>query len=344
MKNNFFLYIFITALLLSCSSEDNKHISKNEIGQMQVEFTILKGETIDRKITVPGTVLPFEMVELYSEVSGRLEKILFKEGDKVKKGQALIIIDTDILEAQRNQIAVDLELAEKEKQRKKNLYENKAGSFEEFEQAEARVNALNAELHLYDVQIEKGTIRAPFSGQIGLRQVSEGAYITPSTNITTLVQNHRVKIEFSVAQRYAGLVQRNQTIKLNSLGDNIVHTAEIYAFEPTIEANTRMLKVRAEMDADKHVFPGSFVQVDYNLGTIENSILIPSSAMTPVLNGQKIWIMENGKAKPVLVEPGIRTSDRVQIDGDINIGDTLITTGLLGLREGIPVNGKIKKL
>ena len=184
--------------------------------------------------------------------------------------------------------------------------------------------------------------RAPFSGRLGLRQISEGAYITPADKIVSIAQDDKVKIEFSVAERYAHRVQPGTTITLRTSTDSTSHSAKVYATEPIVDANTRMLTVRAEMNGSPTVFPGSYVEITYNLGKDENSILVPTTALVPVLNGQKIWLIEDGKAKSIMVEPGIRTKDEVQVWGDVKQGDTIVLTGLLGIREGMDVKGKVK--
>ena len=333
------LLLFFT--VFSCSEETSVKDKMESNHQPSIEYIVAEGENIKREITVPGTIIPFEHVEIYSEVSGRLIKINFKEGEEVKKGQVLIEVDTDINKAELNQLNVELAFAKKEEERKKKLHENQAGTFEEFEQAQSRVKTLEARINLLNVQIDKGLIRAPFTGYIGLRQVSEGAYITPSTLITTLAQHDKVKIDFSVAQRYANLVEKGQEIDVSYSGDDKIRSAEIYAFEPTVQAGTRMLNIRAVMATENRIMPGSFVQIKYNLGKVEGAILIPTAALVPVLNGQQIWLKKNGKAKPIMVEPGIRYNDRVQVIGDIQEGDTVITTGLLGMREGKPLTGKV---
>lgn len=335
-------YWLLILLLYACSEEgENQFLNGNTQHTTRIEYHVIEAENIPRLITVPGTILPFEQVDLHSEVSGILEKIHFREGQKVNKGQLLAKIDSDVLLAERNQLFVDLDLAKKDEERKRKLHEIDAVNLEELEQAEARRASLDAQVQLLDVQIDKTAIRAPFSGQIGLRQVSEGAYVTPSTQIARLAQNDKVKIDFAVAQRYARNVALDQRVKIFSTGDTTKYTATVYAFEPSVEAGTRMLRVRAVMDANQYVFPGSFVKVEYDLGEVKNGMMVPTSALTPVLNGQQIWIMKNGRAKPVLIEPGIRTANRVQVTGDIRVGDTVITTGLLAMREGMNVEGKL---
>ncbi len=334
------LFPLIGLLLFSACKDDSPESSKNGPGELKVDFVVANEIPMNHVIQIPGTVLPFESVEIFSEISGRVVSINFREGQRVKKGELLVRIDTEILEAQRNQLKVDLDLAQKDEKRKKSLLDSKAISMEEYEQVQSRLNNIQAQIDYISVQISKGTIRAPFSGRLGLRQISEGAYITPADKIVSIAQDDKVKIEFSVAERYAHRVQSGTTITLRTSTDSTSHSAKVYATEPIVNANTRMLTARAEMNGSSTVFPGSYVEITYNLGKDENSIMIPTTALVPVLKGQKIWLIKDGKAKSIMVEPGIRTKDEVQVWGDVKQGDTIVISGLLGIREGMDVKGK----
>lgn len=342
MKTIIKLYPLIGLILLSACKGDSPESSKKGPGELMVDYVVANEIPMNHVIQIPGTVLPYESVEIFSEISGRIVSINFREGQRIKKGEVLVRIDTEILEAQRNQLKVDLDLAQKDEKRKKSLLDSKAISIEEYEQVQSRLNNIQAQIDYISVQISKGTIRAPFSGRLGLRQISEGAYITPSDKIVSIAQDDKVKIEFSVAERYAHRVQPGTTITLRTSTDSTSHSAKVYATEPIVDANTRMLTVRAEMNGSSTVFPGSYVEITYNLGKDENSILVPTTALVPVLNGQKIWLIKDGKAKSIMVEPGIRTKDEVQVWGDVKQGDTIVISGLLGIREGMDVKGKVE--
>ncbi len=330
----------VLGLLASCSGEDETKQQNGQTRAMAVDYVIAHHESIEQVISIPGTVVSFESVELFSEISGRIKKVAFKEGSTVQKGTLLIQIDTDILQAQRKQLTIDLDLAKKDEARKKTLLSSKALSTEEYEQSFSKKESIQAQIELLEVQISKGSIRAPFTGKIGLRYVSEGAYITPATKITSIAQNSKVKIEFAVAEQFAARINSGQSIFVQSTIDTNKIEAHVYATEPAVNESTRMLTVRAEVAGKDVLFPGSFVSVTYNLGANDKSIMIPSTALVPVLKGQKVWKMENGFAKSVSVSSGVRTSTEIQIIGEIQPGDTIITTGLLGLREGAAVTGK----
>lgn len=332
-------FSFVSLFILSCENEQVQE--KNNSRELVVEVATLQFDSIQNILALPGSILPFEQITLYSEVQGRISAIYFREGEEIKKNAPLLKIDSDILEAKKNLLETKLIFAEKEEARAKNLYESKAGSFSDFESAQGNVASLKAELKSIKVEIEKTMIRSPFSGKAGLRMVSPGAFIGTNEPITKIAQQNPLKIEFSVAQQYASQVKAGQKVNIRNQSGKVIGIAHVYAFDPVIENSTRSLKIRAEIEKNEHLFPGSFIQVDYNLGTIENAFMVSNSAVTPVLNGQQIWLLKDGKAQAKIVELGIRTKDRVQIIGDINEGDTLIKTGLLSMREGLELKGKI---
>jgi membrane fusion protein (multidrug efflux system) len=336
--------VSLCLLLFSCGGKDEKiDFSKAGMQATGVEvFEISKGD-ISRIIEIPGTIIPSEEIQLFSEITGRIQKINFKEGQIVKKGALLIQVDTDIMTAQRKQLKVQLDLAQKDESRKKSLLTAKGISTEEYEKSFSALASIQAEIGLIDVQISKGQIRAPFSGRVGLRRVSEGAYITPSTMMTSLVKEDEVKIEFSISERYASLVKPGQSVNFKEGRGDEVYKASVYAYESTISTDSRMLTVRAKMKNDANLFPGTFVSIEYNLGQEKDAMMIPAGSIIPVLKGQKIMVVRNGVVVDVPVELGIRTSDKVQVTGEINAGDQVLTSGLLAVRAGMPVTIKKTK-
>ena len=339
------IIVLIFSLFISGCKSDEEIVEDNdsEINFTAVDYTVVKTQSIEQILQVPGRTLPFEEVKIYSEINGRVKSINFEEGEKVPKGKVLVKIDTDILEAEKKQLEVDLRLAQKDFNRKKQLYEDEAGTLEAVEKAQSSLEGLKAQVALINVQIDKGTIRAPFSGRIGLRQISKGAYITTSDLITSLAQTEKLKVSFSIAQRYASLVKMGQEITIKPTSDSLEVTPEkatVYAADPTIDQKTQMYNVRAKLDKNSSIVPGGFVSIQYNLGKAENSIQVPTQAVVPVVDGQVIWKFKNGKAEKVKVNVGVRTSDKVQIFGKVNDKDTIVMTGLLGMQEGKNIKPK----
>lgn len=333
--------ILAFALLLSSCGEKKEDLKSQKAPVVTVDVVRIKAGEVVRSIAIPGSVIPNEQVDIYSEVTGRIQNIAFKEGQSVSKGTLLVQIDSDILKAQKSQLLVELELAQKDEARKKSLYQGKGISLQEYEVAESALADAKAKLELLNVQISKATIRAPFSGKIGLRHVSEGAFISTSTLITSIVQENPVKIEFSVPEKYARNVKIGQVIQFKTDGDSKTHSGKVYAFEPRIDEGTRMMTVRALLPNPGGLISGSFVSINYDMGKEENAFMIPTESIVPILKGQKIFVVRNGLVEEVPVEIGIRTPDKVQVIGNLKEGDQVLISGLLAVRAGMPVKTKI---
>lgn len=330
--------VSISLLLFACSGkEEQAGLGAPAMQPSAVEVFTIQPTDVSRKIDIPGTIVASEEVQLFSEVNGRVQKIHFKEGQRVSKGALLLQVDTDILRAQKKQLQVQYELAVKDEARKKALLAAKGISFEEYEKSASALESLEAEMALIQVQISKGEIRAPFSGRIGLRRISEGAYINPQTLITSLIQDDNVKVEFSISERYASAVNVGQQITFRVEGNTKEYTGKVFAFEPFVDAGTRMLTIRAELRNDGKLIPGSFVAIEYDLGIESGAMMVPAASIIPVLKGQKVMVVRNGIAKDLPVQVGIRTADKVQVMGDLKPGDQLLVSGLLAVRDGMPV-------
>jgi len=334
--------LVLTLTVAACGSKKEEKKGGSGPGKpATVEVVAIQSADVVREIDIPGTIIPGEEVQLYSEVSGRIQSINFKEGQVVQKGALLLQVDTDVLKAQRQQQNVELDLAQKDEARKKSLLAGKGITLEEYERSASTLAAVKAQIDLINVQISKASIRAPFTGRIGLRHVSEGAFITSATLITTLVQENPIKVEFAVSERYATAVVAGQTIEFSPEKSQKSYTAKVYAFEPMIDAGTRMMTIRASLKNDGKLIAGSFVSVKYDLGKEQNAFMVPAESVIPVLKGQKILVVRNGKVAEIPVELGIRTADKVQVIGALSPGDQVLISGLLAVKEGMPVTTKL---
>lgn len=341
MKQHITAALTLTFIAAACGSKtEKKAAGAGPPKPVIVEVVAIESTDVVREIAIPGTLIPGETVELFSEVSGRIQSINFREGQIVRKGQLLVQVDTDVLRAQRQQQRVELDLAQKDEARKKVLLAGKGITLEEYERSAATLAAVRTQIDLTNVQISKGAIRAPFTGRIGLRHVSEGAFITSSTPITTLVQENPIKVEFAVSERYAAAVAPGQTIRFSPEKGAKTYTAKVYAYEPVIDAGTRMMTIRASLSNDGKLIPGSYVSVKYDLGKEQNAFMVPAESVVPVLKGQKVLVVRNGKVAEIPVEIGIRTADKVQVIGALNAGDQVLISGLLAVRDGMAVNAK----
>jgi len=300
---------------------------------------VVLGQPFSDFLSLSGSIEPNEVVNLRSEISGIVETLNFSEGGNVASGQVLIKINDAELKAQLAQAKTRNSLAAENERRAQLLLEKEAISQEEYDIASADHRTAESQIQLIEAQLVKTAIRAPFSGTIGLRNISQGSYITPTTDIAQLVDVSKVKLEFSIPERYATKVKIGTTVRFSVQGTSDEFTASVYAVEPLVETATRTLRVRAMADnRDSRLIPGIFANVIFPLETVERGLLVPAEALIPIQNGKKLFIKKNGLAKEVLVETGARTDADVLVVKGINEGDTVLTSGVMSLRDGSPVN------
>lgn len=323
------------------NSEKSKGTSDKK-NPIVVNGIVVKLETFDNNLSLSGSIEANEQVEIRSEVSGIVETINFKEGSNVGKGQLLFKVNDSELRAQLSQTTTKEKLAAENERRANLLLQKEAISQEEYDIARAEYASAKAQSQLIKAQIAKTSVRAPFSGKIGLRSISPGTYITPTVLVAKLVNIEKVKISFSIPEKYAAQVKMGSVIDINVSGSTKKYTAKIYAIEPEVEITTRTLKIRAIADnVDGKLFPGTFADVKLSLSTIKDAIVVPTEAIVPVQEGKKVFISNMGKAKEVMVEAATRTDASILILSGLNAGDTLITSGVMSLKNDTPVKVKL---
>ena len=310
---------------------------------MNVSGIVIKTQVFENNLSLSGSIEANEQVEIRSEVSGIVEAISFQEGSFVNKGQVLFKVNDLELKAQLIQATTKEGLAAENARRAKLLLQKEAISQEENDVARAEHKSTQAQVQLIKAQIAKTAVRAPFSGKIGLRSISPGTYITPTTLVANLVNIGKLKITFSVPEKYASQIKLNTNITFTVSGSTQKHRAVVYAIEPEIATATRTLQVRAIADnKEGKIFPGTFANVELPLDVINDAIIVPTEAIVPIQNGKKVFISEKGMAKEVKVEASTRTDASILILSGLKAGDTLLTTGVMALKDETPVTVKIK--
>ena len=341
------LLFIITSLFSLVGCKNRKETKGNENRQVRpltVDATVVTLTSKDFTYTYNGILLANEAIDLRPEISGKVTKIYFKEGGRVRKGDVLVkMFDAD-LQAQLKKNKLQIELQTKEEKRKNELFNLKGISREEYEISENHLNTLRAEQDLLNAQISRTELVATFNGIAGLRNVSEGAFVTNSTIITTLQQIDPIKIEFSVPEKYKQNIQLNKEIDFTVEGLPDAFKGKVFAFESKIEELTRSLRIRALCaNPQGKLFPGSSVKINLNLFPKKEGIFIPARAIVPVIDGEQVYIIKNGKAAAVKVTLGIQTETEVEIEKGLMPNDTLVISGLLQIKEGMPVTAKAIK-
>jgi membrane fusion protein, multidrug efflux system len=328
-------------LFMAACGKSDKEAAMAPVGPppaQPVKAVVVGSESINNVIDATGTVLANEEVEIRSEIQGRVTGVFFKEGEMVQAGKLLISIDDRELQAQKKKNVLSIQLAKEDEQRKKKLMEIGGISKEDYDATLNYLLKLEAENELLDTQIEKTKITAPFSGVIGLRYISEGGYVTPSNLIATLQQTNPIKVEFSIPEKYAGNIKTGAIVNYSVEGDTKLYSTTVYAKEPKIDPATRTIKVRANgPNNDNALVPGAFAKLEINLATIQNAMILPAEALIPTIKGQSVMLVKNGKATMTVVTTGIRSETTTQVVAGVSVGDTVVISGLLTVRDGMPV-------
>lgn len=328
--------IIILALIIIPKLTSKKNVIESAPmargGVIQVSVKIIKPENFTTNLNVSGSVFGNEEVHLRTEVSGKVVSIGFKEGAKVNKGELLVKVNDADLQAQLKKAEIKKKDAEDKEYRQKILLSKNGISKETYEDAVNNLDASIADIENIKAQIAKTEIRAPFAGTIGLRYISEGSYVTPSTQIASLQSANPVKVDFSIPQRFANEISVGNYVSLKTASGKLF-SAKVYALEPKVDPSTRSLQVRAICNNDRgDLIPGSYVSVEVNLNSVKNAMVIPSQALTLDISGERVFLYRNGVAVPANVESGIRTESEVQITSGIKMGDSVIVSGIMQLR------------
>lgn len=324
------------SLFLSCGSADSpsgQHTSVTHAEGFQVR-------TSEYRVNIrsTGDLLSWERVELKAPVAGNVLAIHFQEGQHVNEGELLVQIDDRTWKAQKKGLEAQLFSAENELERKRQLLAVEGVSREEFDQSEARANHLKAQIDELKVRIDLARIHAPFTGRLGMRNFSRGAYLAQGDIVTHLVQADKIRVDFSIPSRYAPFAKEGMEVQVipSSSGDTV--TAEVYALEPAINTSSRSMHVRAKLDNPLYKYiPGDFARIVFEVGYDDQALLIPAESVIPEMDSQVVYRVKNGKAQRREIETGTRTRDKVHVLQGLTPGDTILVTGLMEIRDGTHV-------
>lgn len=337
--------IIILFFLSSCGSKTNK-IQPPKGGStasappaLAVEGYIIHPSVLHSSIEVAGTLLPFEETEIHPEVSGKVTYLSIHEGAHIKKGTLLARLFDGDLQAQLQKLKVQLQVAQKTKERQAELLKIGGISQQDYDLSALDVSSIKADMQVLQASIDKTIIRAPFDGKIGFKNISIGAFITPTTIITSIRQDSKLKLEFSVPEKFTPKVKMGNVIFFTTESSSKRYQAKIYATESGITQENRSLKVHAVVEnIDKNITAGSFAKVAFDMGDNSDAIMIPTQAIIPEARDKKVITYNGGIALFKVVTTGTRDSAKVEILSGLSIGDTVITTGLLSIQAGSKIN------
>ena len=307
-------------------------------GPVKVESYEVKAAPFSEQVSTVGTLRANESVTLVAETSRRLVKILAQEGATVKKGELLFQLDDAELQAELQEIEAKLALALANKTRNEQLLPTKAISQLEVDIARAEWSILDAQKKTKLVEIERAQVRAPFDGSMGVRLVSEGAFLSPATPLTTLQDLSQMKIDFSLPERYASVIKKGLEFSFTIAGQGKKQRGSITVIEPAIDEATRSLRVRGVCQAATGLAPGGFADVKLTLSTDSLGLMLPTQAIVPSPRGHGVYVIEDGKAKFQEIRIGTRTPEQVQVVQGLREGQIVATTNLNRVRPGVELS------
>lgn len=305
---------------------------------LSVNALVLRPQTLSDVFRTKGVLLPDEEVDLIFETSGKITQIFFKEGTFVNKGDLLAKVNDAPLQAELKKLQAQLPLAQERVYRQRTLLDKDAVSQEAFETVTTELDKLKADIELVEARIDLTELRAPFSGMVGLRLVSEGTYASPQVKVSKLTKISPLKIEFSVNERHQDEVVDGTKLQFTVENDLNIYDATVYAVETSLEANTLSIKARARYaNPGGRMKPGRSANIEIQLREITDALIIPSISSVAEMGQDIAYVYRDGKAHKVTLIKGLRTASSVQVIEGLNVGDTILTTGVMQLRDGMSV-------
>lgn len=294
---------------------------------------------VSNTVNAVGALIAEDSVVLRPEIDGRIDRLLFSEGQPVKKGALLVTLDSADQRARVAAAQADLKLAESRYKRSEELVAQNFISKQALDEARANLDILHARLRQEQVALDKTMLRAPFAAQVGLRQVSPGAYVSKGDDIVRLDALGNLKLEVPVPETYLTLVRIGLpiTLTIDALPGQSF-SGKVHAIDPVVDPVSRNVRVRARIANPKgQLKPGMFARAVADLGGKTHAILLPEQVIVPRPDGNYVFLAVNGKAELRKVVLGKREPGRVEIVSGVAVGDTVILDGQIKLRPGVPV-------
>lgn len=326
--------VVAAVLLTSCGGGKNESKGgERKRPTPKVNGYIIKTEAFSETIEMPGSILANEVTEIHPEVSGRVVRLNVREGQFVNRGAVIAKIYDGDLQAQLKKYQAQLGIARSNEQRASKLLEIQGISRQDYDATLLNVRNIQADMEIVRTEISRTEVRAPFSGKMGLRGISPGAYVTPASVIATINQVSTLKIDFSVPEKYTGRIQNGQVVTFNVEGNDREYSARVMATESNVDATNRSLMVRAVVNSTTEgLIPGSFARVKIIFPPNSNAIFVPTNAVIPTGRDKQVIISVDGRAIFNNVETGVRDSSRVEITRGLKPGDTILVTGIMSTR------------
>lgn len=304
-----------------------------------VEAARVSTVQLPQSLNAVGSLRSDETIVLRPEIAGRVSQINFREGEPVAKGQVLVKLDDSVQQADLDRARANLTLSKTKHERSIDLRNKGFISSQALDEAENNLKVAQADSELMNARISKATIRAPFSGTIGLRQISVGDYVKEGQDMVNLESLDPLKVDFRVPELALSQVSNGQMLQitLDAIPDK-TYDGKVVAINPLIDANGRSIVIRAQVpNRDGRLRPGMFARVRLFTSTSKDTLVVAEESLFPLGDDKYVYKVVDGKAMRQKIEIGQRREGRVEVVNGLAPEDVVVTAGVIKLRDGAPV-------
>jgi len=310
--------------------------SKPSNGAVLVETASVRKSLIADQYRTIGNLESIDRIEISSEMPGQISIIAFKPGNKVKKGTLLIQLDDTVSQSELASAKANLKLSKMNFERTSKLAKRRLASTQALDQALADLHEKENLVKVKKAQVEKLSLRAPFTGVLGSKKISIGQYVNVGQPLVSLVANHKLKVEYQIPEQYVSLLKKGQKISvISDAFPDKPYQGVVSYISPSINKDTRTINVEALIDNQKqHLYSGLFVRITHQFGEEKKRLLVPEESIIPTISGQKIYVIRNNKAKALKVVTGVHHADMIEVKKGLTENDTVIIRGQHKLKDG----------
>ncbi|KTD24482.1 MULTISPECIES: efflux RND transporter periplasmic adaptor subunit [Legionella] len=341
MKNRSILLLSTLILFTTLGYIYTSHHKKidthgNEVKAITVETAQVTEKILAEKFETLGSLASTDNIDISSELAGQIAAIYFTPGAYVKKGTLLIQLDDTVLKSELASAKANLTLSETNYIRTKELAKRSLASEQALDKTLADLQEKENTVKVKQAQLEKLSLRAPFSGTLGSRQVSVGQYVKVGQPLVRLVANQKLRVEYNLPERYLPKLHLGQKVTVRSDAfPNKTYLGIVNYIDPAVDKQTRTIAVEALIDnVERLLSAGLFVRVSHQFGERKKRLLVPEESLIPTINGQKIFILRGKKAVAVRVKTGVHHASMTEICSGLNSSDIVIIRGQHKLKEG----------
>jgi membrane fusion protein (multidrug efflux system) len=334
--------LFMITLIAGCyarGGEEKKQLPAVAIvPSVPVDGNIIKPSSLKEELEITGSLEANQQVDIVSELTRKITRINVREGAYVQTGQLLFELDNADLLAQLERLHQQEKLASLNEERLRDLISHEAVVQQDYDQAFTNLKVLQAQIAELQVTISKTRIKAPFSGQVGIVHVYQGAVVSVNTILTNLQDNSVIKLDFQVPEKYAHIITDGSEQKFTVASDTKQYTAKVIARESKLDQNTRTLLVRAiSQNPGRALLPGQSARLHLALSSSNEALMVSSQALIPSSQGYSVYVVKNNQVQLSPIEIGQRSPYAVEVLHGVNNGDTVVTSNLLRLQPGATV-------